>query len=596
MKNRKNIGMLKQIAILFAVSVVLIGLITSLSLYVVTRNHVDDDLVSRAHAVAADASSYILHFPSHQWLFRYWYENYETMDLQYEVDFAADEPTAEKYGQLNARQEEFLMDYATDADVEALPPEDQKLFAEILYSWLLTRLDSMAKGYECDYLFVASTEEPYDSLRVLFIVSEKDLERGPEAGQLYPVGTVIDAAGARQEAIRAAVSGNPQMAPNENGEYIDYYYKVDEIDGHEIVIGVTSNSRIITDAIRANTLNLSLLSVIFLILVALACLGLVLFFILRPLKKVQDNIRLYRRTKDSGTVVSNLSGLNSQNEIGELSEDVIKMTRELDDYTARIEKITAEKERINTELTLASEIQMAMMPGVFPAFPGRMDFDIYASIKPAREIGGDFYDFFLIDDSHLAMVIADVSGKGVPAALFVMATKITLAHYFRMNKSPAEILTDVNTAINSNNPEDMFVTVWIGILDLDTGRLSAANAGHEYPMLKPAGGDFRLYRDRHGLVVGTMPEITYKGYEIQMEPGSALFLYTDGLPEATSADGTMFGTDRIAAELNARPDAAPQELIRGMNQAVAGFVRDAEQFDDLTMLCLRYHGGRHRDA
>ena len=194
------------------------------------------------------------------------------------------------------------------------------------------------------------------------------------------------------------------------------------------------------------------------------------------------------------------------------------------------------------------------------------------------------------------MVIADVSGKGVPAALFVMATKITLAHYFRMNKSPAEILTDVNRAINSNNPEDMFVTVWIGILDLDTGRLSAANAGHEYPMLKPAGGDFRLYRDRHGLVVGTMPEITYKGYEIQMEPGSALFLYTDGLPEATSADGTMFGTDRIAAELNARPDAAPQELIRGMNQAVAGFVRDAEQFDDLTMLCLRYHGGRHRDA
>ena len=197
-------------------------------------------------------------------------------------------------------------------------------------------------------------------------------------------------------------------------------------------------------------------------------------------------------------------------------------------------RVTAEKERIGTELALATRIQADMLPNIFPAFPDRTDFDIYATMDPAKEVGGDFYDFFLIDDDHLCMVMADVSGKGVPAALFMMASKIILRNNAMMGKSPAKILGPTN-AICSNNQEEMFVTVWLGILEISTGKLTAANAGHEYPVMKRPDGRFELLKDKHGFVVGGMEGVKYKDYELQLEPGAKLFLYTDGVPEATDA-------------------------------------------------------------
>ena len=243
-----------------------------------------------------------------------------------------------------------------------------------------------------------------------------------------------------------------------------------------------------------------------------------------------------------------------------------------------------------TELHTATRIQEAMLPNIFPPFPDRMEFDLYATMDPAREVGGDFYDFFLIDDDHLCLVMADVSGKGVPAALFMMASKIILANNAKMGKSPAEILTDTNAAICSNNREEMFVTVWLGILEISTGKLTAANAGHEYPVLKRAGGQFELIKDKHGLVIGGMEGVRYRQYELWLEPGAKLFLYTDGVPEATDADNTLFGTERMLAALNTEPEAAPERILKNERAAVDGFVKGAEQFDDLTMLCLEYKG------
>ena len=231
-----------------------------------------------------------------------------------------------------------------------------------------------------------------------------------------------------------------------------------------------------------------------------------------------------------------------------------------------------------------------MLPNIFPAFPERGEFDIYASMNPAKEVGGDFYDFFLVDDDHLCMVVADVSGKGVPAALFMMASKIILANNAKMGKSPAQILTDTNAAVCANNREEMFVTVWLGILELSTGKLTAANAGHEYPALRGADGRFALVKDRHGFVLGGMDDMQYKEYELKLDPGATLFLYTDGVPEATNADNALFGTERMLEALNAAPGAEPQELLRMVRGAVDGFVREAEQFDDLTMLCVEYRG------
>ena len=255
------------------------------------------------------------------------------------------------------------------------------------------------------------------------------------------------------------------------------------------------------------------------------------------------------------------------------------------------EKQKIESSRIDTELSMASSIQADMLPNIFPAFPERKEFDVYATMDPAKEVGGDFYDFFLIDDDHLCMVMADVSGKGVPAALFMMASKIILANSAMIGKSPAQILTDTNAAICSNNREEMFVTVWLGILEISTGKLTAANAGHEYPVLMMPGGKFELYKDKHGLVIGGMDGIVYKEYELSLTPGSKLFLYTDGVAEATNAQQELFGTQRMLAALNENTRLSPDGILKNVRRAVDDFVQDAEQFDDITMLALEYKGG-----
>ena len=263
----------------------------------------------------------------------------------------------------------------------------------------------------------------------------------------------------------------------------------------------------------------------------------------------------------------------------------------MQDLVQKYEQQQAEATRIGAELSLATNIQTSMLPHIFPAFPMRREFDIYASMDPAKEVGGDFYDYFLIDDDHLGMVIADVSGKGVPGALFMMASKIILQSVAMMGNSPAEILKRTNDAVCSNNEAEMFVTVWMGILELSTGRLTAANAGHEFPAFRQPGGVFELYKDKHGFVIGGMEDVKYREYEIQMEPGSKLFVYTDGVVEATSAEKELFGTERMIEALNVDPDASPQEILRNVRASVDGFVKEAEQFDDLTMLCVEYRGG-----
>ena len=242
------------------------------------------------------------------------------------------------------------------------------------------------------------------------------------------------------------------------------------------------------------------------------------------------------------------------------------------------------------ELSTAASIQADSLPSVFPAFPERIDFDIYASMDPAREVGGDFYDFFLLDEDHLCLLIADVSGKGIPAALFMMSAKILLQSYALAGCSPAVILQKANERICANNKEEMFVTVWLGILDLHTGMLTAANAGHEFPVIHRKGQSFELFKDKHGFVLGGMENVKYKEYEIQLGPGDEIFLYTDGVPEANDPDNTLYGTERMLDALN-RSDAEDlRGLLNAVRQDVDRFAGGAEQFDDLTMMCLRFSG------
>ena len=250
----------------------------------------------------------------------------------------------------------------------------------------------------------------------------------------------------------------------------------------------------------------------------------------------------------------------------------------------------SERERVQNELQMARQIQASALPHEFPPFKDRPEFDIYAEMKPAREVGGDFYDFFLIDEDHLCLVIADVSGKGVPAALFMMNSKVTLQGKASGGKTVSEILTGTNEALCDNNEMEMFVSVWLGILEISTGKMVCGNAGHEYPAIYRSGGRFDLLKDKHGLVLGGMEGITYSEYELKLDPGDKVFVYTDGIPEASDSSMNMFGTERMVDALNSDPEASPGTLVHNVRDAVSDFVKGAEQFDDLTMLCMVYHG------
>jgi len=326
------------------------------------------------------------------------------------------------------------------------------------------------------------------------------------------------------------------------------------------------------------------------LLILLALLG-ALFVAQRIVKPIEHMTRRINALGGSDSVFEMEKIYRTDDEIEILAESFASLSQKTQDYIKEITEITAEKERIGTELALATRIQADMLPNIFPAFPERPEFDIYASMDPAKEVGGDFYDFFLLDETHLGIVIADVSGKGIPAALFMMISKILVQNYAMTGRSPAEVLRAVNNQICSNNREEMFVTVWLGILDTVTGKITAANAGHEYPAVMQNGGRFELVKDKHGLVIGGMEGMSYKEYELTLTPGSKLFIYTDGVPEAVNAANEMFGKERMLAALNSEPQAAPEEVLRRVREAVDAFVKDAEQFDDLTMLCLEFKGG-----
>ena len=278
-------------------------------------------------------------------------------------------------------------------------------------------------------------------------------------------------------------------------------------------------------------------------------------------------------------------------EIEVLANAFSDLTHKTAEYVEQVRKVSAEKERISSELRMATRIQESMLPNTFPAFPECPAVDIYASMDPAKEVGGDFYDFFFIDSGHLAMVIADVSGKGVPAALFMMISRTIIKNCAMLGKSAAEILEESNRAMCSENKMEMFVTVWIGILEIATGRIATANAGHEDPVVcRSKEGRWERVKEKHGFVLGGLENIRYREREILMTPGDKLFVYTDGVPEACNKEGEFFGMARLMKALKPTVRGTPRDVLSSVRKAVNEFADEAEQFDDLTMMCLEYKG------
>ena len=255
-------------------------------------------------------------------------------------------------------------------------------------------------------------------------------------------------------------------------------------------------------------------------------------------------------------------------------------------------KDSEERQRISTELDVATRIQADMLPCIFPAFPERPEFDIYATMNPAKEVGGDFYDFFMVDETHLAIVIADVSGKGVPAALFMVIGKTLINDHTKPDTDLGTVFTEVNELLCKSNNEGLFITAFEGVLDLVTGEFRFVNAGHEMPFIAKSGSAYEPYKLRAGFVLAGMEGVKYQSGSIQLSPGDKIFQYTDGVTEATNASQELYGMQRLSDILAKNTDKSPAELLPIVKADIDAFVCEAPQFDDITMLCVEYIANR----
>lgn len=361
----------------------------------------------------------------------------------------------------------------------------------------------------------------------------------------------------------------------------DYLCRSEKLANGMILLTALANDEIYADrdaqAYESTFANILVFTVIYILITFLVQQLVVnnLTLINESLSKITDG--------DLNEVVS----VRDSSEFASLSDDINQTVDALKGY------IEAAEKRIEQELLFARTIQDAALPKNF-TFP-REEFQLYASMNPAKKVGGDFYDFFFVDMDKIALVIADVSGKGIPAALFMMRAKTAIRSLAESGSNPEEIFFKANNTLCDGNDAEMFVTAWIGILDLKTGMMTCANAGHEYPVIMRAGQNYELYKDKHTMPLATLENIRAKEYELKLNPGDKLFVYTDGIPEAINKKTEDYGTDRLLSKLNTLKDASPVETLLAVRQDISIFAGDEEQFDDITMLGFEYYGSQPKD-
>lgn len=318
--------------------------------------------------------------------------------------------------------------------------------------------------------------------------------------------------------------------------------------------------------------------------IVFASLFVMIFFLVKKL--VVDNIY---RVNDSLSAITEgkldtVVDVRSHAEFDELSNDINSTVDTLKKYISDAEA------RIDAELAFAKAVQHSALPSVFPPYPNRKEFDIFASMHTAKEVGGDFYDFYFIDKDTLGFLIADVSGKGIPAAMFMMTAKTFIKSYAETGMNVAEVFTEANEKLCEGNEAEMFVTAWMGFIDLKTGTVKYANAGHNPPLIKKGNGGFEYVKSRSGFILAGMEGVKYRMNEFKLEPGDCVYLYTDGVTEAINTEEELYGEGRLLAVLNKNAEKGVEEICRAVKKDVDVFAGEAPQFDDITMVCLKYNG------
>ena len=464
------------------------------------------------------------------------------------------------------------------------------------YDEIQKRLDDLVVSSSCNFIYVAKIDTS-DYMTSTYIYDSVNPATGFDR---YPFGyTARDTDPKYAEDLKHILTTGGRAEKylysySESGAHTTAGLAVTDSKGEVVaVIGVEKTMEVLENARVTYARHVVLATIVIILLVFVLYSLFLNQSIIRPILEITGEAE---RFADKHEASFGLKAVENKYEIGLLARSVQKMEQDIKEYIENLTEVTAEKERISTELNVATQIQADMLPSIFPAFPDRDEFDIYATMRPAKEVGGDFYDFFLVDEDHLAMVMADVSGKGVPAALFMVIAKTLIKNRTQIGGcSPAQILADVNEQLCEGNEAELFVTVWLAILEISTGKGVAANAGHEHPAIRRKDGEYELVVYRHSPAVAAMEGIRFREHSFELHPGDALYVYTDGVAEATNAKNELFGTDRMLAALNRKPEDTPQKLLKTVQKEIDTFVGEAPQFDDITMLGLHYFGKPSRE-
>ena len=397
----------------------------------------------------------------------------------------------------------------------------------------------------------------------------------PEVEDIYYESRSLNKNGTSYGEVTSAVR---RLNTDEEQQLYTYLF----LDTDEVLSGFFAG-----DSIRNTVIGI----VIATILVGIIILALMNWAVVEPINELSNVTRTFIGNLAEGVPDESLFSklkINTGDEIEHLYHSIRAMEEEIYGYMGRLEKATAERERITTELYIAESIQKHMLPSAEPDFTDQPCYDLAASMRPAKEIGGDFYDFFMLSDDKLAFLIADVSGKGVPAALVMAIGKTMLKNYMKETGNIADAFRITNNVLLDNNSESMFITAYAGLLDLRTGELQYVNAGHEDPFIKCADGEFVLRKERHAIVLGAMENMRYKVHTTVLHPGDRIYIYTDGVPEAHNANLQMFGMEGTSDVLNSVKDEKASDVIDAVCKSVEVFAKGAPQFDDMTMLCLDF--------
>ena len=454
------------------------------------------------------------------------------------------------------------------------------------------KLDTLTNTSDLAYIYVSVISPDYKSRTYVFdTVNKLSLEAG---SKVIPFGTVSSLENKDEEYIN-----NLKLVIEEGKNYTSFTYKNE--GGHVTtaipLFGTDGKVTAIMSIVkpmneikeyRKNFLRSIIISATILTLLFIALYASLLYLgIIRPIISITYETSHF--AEHHGELTGILTKIHNRDEIGKLAKSVEKMSRDMNKYIEDLTHATAEKERLGAELNVARQIQAEMLPRVFPPYKNHPELELYANMTPAKEVGGDFYDFYLIDDDHFAMVVGDVSGKGVPAALFMVITKTLLKDTAEHEYNPAKVFEHVNKILCEGNESGLFVTCWMGILTLSTGELNFANAGHNAPIIKN-GGEIKYLSTKPNLMLAAMDGIPYTNNTLKLAKGDRLFIYTDGITEATNDYNELYGEERLLKILKSvqNNSISSRDLLDIVRNDLNDFVLDAPQFDDITMLAMTY--------